>query len=169
MALFADRMAQGNLGNDSATMVKLMWPQIVESKIQAWHDSVISSRTGLSPAQVDSAYNAGDIKLFQHILDNASSPRQLDFAILRGRCPRLTYQASRELRRTAPRMCDRHDFQQPGPTVLTPQQRPRLTAARQCALDIAGSVAQHQGARKGGQRHPEPLLLVQYAFQPLNG
>ena len=46
MALFADRIAQGNLGNDSATMVKLMWPQIVESKIQAWHDSVISSRTG---------------------------------------------------------------------------------------------------------------------------
>jgi|KBSSwiStaDraftv2_1062776.scaffolds.fasta_scaffold36104_2 hypothetical protein len=68
MALFADQIAQGKLGKDSASMVRLMWPQITEAKIQAWHDTVIARRTGLSPAEVDSVYNAGDIRLFQHIL-----------------------------------------------------------------------------------------------------
>lgn len=93
MALFADRIAQGNLGNDSATMVKLMWPQIVESKIQAWHDSVISSRTGLSPAQVDSAYNAGDIKLFQHILFMASGTTAADTARAKAQAEKILPQA----------------------------------------------------------------------------
>jgi PPIC-type peptidyl-prolyl cis-trans isomerase-like protein len=78
MALFADQVAQGKLSKDSATMARLMWPQITEAKIQAWHDSVIAKRTGLSPDAVDSAYNAGDIRLFQHILFMPAGPTAAD-------------------------------------------------------------------------------------------
>lgn len=93
MALFADRVAQRKLGTDSATMVKLMWPQIVESRIQAWHDTVIASRTGLTPAQVDSIYNAGDIRLFQHILFMPSGPTSADTARAKAQADRILPQA----------------------------------------------------------------------------
>jgi hypothetical protein len=105
-------------------------------------------------------------ELFKHSGDNAPNGRPLDFSVLRARRTCMTYQASREVRCTTPRMRDPHGFQQPGRTLLTPQQRPRLTAVRQCALDVAGSVAKHQRPREAAERKREPLLLVQQAFQP---
>jgi hypothetical protein len=93
MGLFAEQVAQGKLGTDSATMVRLMWPQITESKIQAWHDSVIASRTGLSPAEVDSAYNAGDIRLFQHILFMPTGSTPADTARAKAQADRVLPQA----------------------------------------------------------------------------
>ncbi len=93
MALFADRVAQGNLGKDSATMVKLMWLQITESKIQAWHDSVIARRTGMNPAEVDSAYNAGGIRLFQHILFMPAGPTSADTVRAKAQADRVLPQA----------------------------------------------------------------------------
>ena len=108
-------------------------------------------------------------ELFKHSRDNAPNGRPLDFSVLRARRTCLTYQASPEVRCTTPRMRDPHRFQQPGRTLLTPQQRPRLSAIRQCAFDVAGPVAIRQRPREIAQRQPNPLLVVQQPFKPLDG
>jgi hypothetical protein len=92
MALFADRVARGELETDSVTLTKLMWPQISESKIQAWHDSVIARRSAITPAEVDSFYNAGEIRLFQHILIIPSGSTVADTARARGQAERVLAQ-----------------------------------------------------------------------------
>jgi len=93
MALFADRVARGELETDSVTLSKLMWPQISESKIQAWHDSVIARRSAITPAEVDSFYNAGEIRLFQHILIIPAGSTVADTARARGQAERVLAQA----------------------------------------------------------------------------
>jgi hypothetical protein len=93
MSLFADRVAAGELEGDSATMVKLMWPQITEFKIQAWHDTVIARRSGMAPEQVDSAYNAGTVRLFQHILLMPTGPTAADTARSKSQADRIAPQA----------------------------------------------------------------------------
>lgn len=68
MALFADRVGARTLQTDSAATVKYLWPQIAEQKVNAWHDSVVAHRAGVSPGAVDSAYNGTEARIFQHIL-----------------------------------------------------------------------------------------------------
>ena len=108
-------------------------------------------------------------ELFKHSRDNAPNGRPLDFSVLRARRTCMTYQASCEVRRTTPRVRYPHVFQQPSRTLLTPQQRPRFTAVCQCALDVAGPVAIRQRPREIAQRQPNPLLVVQQPFKPLDG
>jgi hypothetical protein len=80
MSLFGDRIAAGTLQTDSATTERLMWPQMAEQKVSAWHDSVLAKRIAVSPAMGDSVYNKGDVRLFQHILFMAAGPTPADTA-----------------------------------------------------------------------------------------
>ena len=67
-ALFAQALAQGQDLRDSATMAEAMWPLVSQLKWERFHERLIAPRANLSAAQVDSAYRAGEARLFQHIL-----------------------------------------------------------------------------------------------------
>ncbi|HWC74437.1 MAG TPA: peptidylprolyl isomerase [Gemmatimonadales bacterium] len=66
-ALFAQALAAGQNLRDSSTMVSAMWPVVSQLKWERFHDKLNSS-TDLTEKQVDSAYEAGDVRIFQHIL-----------------------------------------------------------------------------------------------------
>ena len=67
-ALFAQAMAKGDNLRDSATMAEAMWPLVSQLKWERFHEKLIAPRAKLNGGQVDSAYLAGDARLFQHIL-----------------------------------------------------------------------------------------------------
>jgi len=67
-ALFAQALAQGQDLRDSATMTEAMWPLVSQLKWERFHERLIAPRAKLSAAQVDSAYLAGEARMFQHIL-----------------------------------------------------------------------------------------------------
>lgn len=89
VTLFAERVARGQLKADSALMVKLLWPQLTESKIQAWHDTIIARRAAVTDAQVDSAFADGTGRLFQHILWMAAGPTVADTAAAKVKADRI--------------------------------------------------------------------------------
>ena len=82
--LFASRMwvdytlttnlfaTKGNYA-DSTFIADVMWADITELRGVRWHDSLVSMRAHLSPAAVDSAFNAGEARELQHILVRADS------------------------------------------------------------------------------------------------
>jgi len=67
-ALFAQSLAKGQDLRDSATMAEAMWPLVSQLKWERFHEKLIAPRAKLNAAQVDSAYLAGDARMFQHIL-----------------------------------------------------------------------------------------------------
>jgi hypothetical protein len=67
-ALFVEALAAGRDLHDSATMAAAMWPLVSQLKWEHFHERVIVPRAGLSATQVDSAFQRGDARLFQHIL-----------------------------------------------------------------------------------------------------
>ncbi len=74
--LLAETLAKGNDLRDSATVTTVMWPVVSRLKWQRFHDRLAAGRT-LTPQQVDAAYQAGQIRIFQHILfqvPQSSSP-----------------------------------------------------------------------------------------------
>src|SRR5262245_21489514 len=54
--LFADHIAKGTAAGDTALMNTLIWPQVAQFKISAWHDSLLATRGQVSDASIDSAY-----------------------------------------------------------------------------------------------------------------
>ena len=66
-ALFAEALAQGQDLRDSATMSAAMWPVVSQLKWERFHEK-LSARRELTPQQVDSTYEAGQVRMFQHIL-----------------------------------------------------------------------------------------------------
>src|SRR5256885_2054480 len=44
------------------------WPVAAQLKWEHYHDQLIATRGKLTPAQADSAFQAGTVRLFQHIL-----------------------------------------------------------------------------------------------------
>jgi hypothetical protein len=66
-ALFAQAVANGQNLRDSATMTAAMWPVVSQLKWERFHDRLVS-RADFTAQQVDSAYQAGDLRTFQHIL-----------------------------------------------------------------------------------------------------
>ena len=66
-ALFAQALAAGKDLRDSATMTAAMWPVVSQLKWERFHDRLVTSRD-MSTQQVDSAYTAGQLRIFQHIL-----------------------------------------------------------------------------------------------------
>lgn len=75
--LFGRALAEGDAINDSATVAAAMWPAIAQAKWERFHEQIAAARVDFSPKQVDSAFAAGDARLFQHILfqvPSSSSP-----------------------------------------------------------------------------------------------
>src|SRR5881392_2331419 len=65
--LFAEALASGKGLRDSATGATAMWPVVSRLMWQRFHDRLAAGHT-LMPQQVDSAYRAGQYRVFQHIL-----------------------------------------------------------------------------------------------------
>ena len=69
--LFGTGISSGSIATDSATIVRVMWPEITEAIGTRWHDQLMSERTAFSPAGIDSVYNATDggaVRVLQHFL-----------------------------------------------------------------------------------------------------
>jgi peptidyl-prolyl cis-trans isomerase D len=66
-ALFAQALAAGKDLRDSATALATMWPVVSQMKWQRFHDRLVGEGE-FTAQQVDSAYNAGQMRMFQHIL-----------------------------------------------------------------------------------------------------
>ena len=66
--LFAEQLARGNTLTDTATVAAAMWPAVSQLRWEHLHERLIAKDTTLTAAQIDSAYNAGDSRIFQHIL-----------------------------------------------------------------------------------------------------
>ena len=66
--LFALALAQGRTLSDSATVAATMWPLASQLKWDHFHDRLTAGRVRLAPRQVDSAFLAGTVRVFQHIL-----------------------------------------------------------------------------------------------------
>jgi hypothetical protein len=66
--LFSQALAQRKNLSDSATVAETMWPQIAQVKGDRWFDTVLTRRLDLPAGAADSLYNAGQLRLVQHIL-----------------------------------------------------------------------------------------------------
>ncbi|MGH7531587.1 MAG: peptidylprolyl isomerase [Gemmatimonadales bacterium] len=66
--LFAQALAEDEDLRDSTTLLAAWWPLVSQLKWQRYHDRLLAQRGTLTPRQLDSAYQAGDLRLLQHIL-----------------------------------------------------------------------------------------------------
>jgi hypothetical protein len=68
-AILAVELARGGRTlDDSALVLAANWPGVAQRRWERFHGQLISTRAMLTPEQTDSAYRAGEIRLFQHIL-----------------------------------------------------------------------------------------------------
>ena len=65
--LFAEALAGGKDLRDSATAAATMWPMVSQLKWQKLHNR-LTAHESLTPQQIDSAYQTGQVRVFQHIL-----------------------------------------------------------------------------------------------------
>ena len=70
--LLAQAAGRGDSLLDSATVMAANWPAAMQRIADRYHDQVIGSRAALTPGQVDSAYNAGEVRWLDHILVRVS-------------------------------------------------------------------------------------------------
>jgi len=66
--VYAVQLAKGADMSDSLVVLKSNWPMASQLKWDRFHERMLSTRSQVTPARIDSAYQAGDIRLFQHIL-----------------------------------------------------------------------------------------------------
>ncbi len=66
--LFAHAIVEGDVLTDSAMVAASMWPALAQVRWERFHERIAAARVDFSPKQVDSAYTAGNARLFQHIL-----------------------------------------------------------------------------------------------------
>ena len=67
-SLFASALAHDRSLQDSATVAAAMWPMVSQFKWDHFRQRLVAGRSNLTPAEVDSAYDAGQLRAFQHIL-----------------------------------------------------------------------------------------------------
>ncbi len=67
-ALFAAQLGRGRDMHDSALVLASQWPVAAQLKWERYHNTLIATRGKLTRAQADSAFEAGNVRLFQHIL-----------------------------------------------------------------------------------------------------
>jgi hypothetical protein len=65
--LLAQAVARGDTLTDSATIADAAWPLIAQALANQLHDSLVAA-VAPTAAQVDSAFNAGDVRFVSHIL-----------------------------------------------------------------------------------------------------
>jgi parvulin-like peptidyl-prolyl isomerase len=68
LTLFAHRTAQGDAFLDSTTVVRAMWPELHQAVVDSFYTVHVATRVSVEPAQVDSAYRAGNLRFLAHIL-----------------------------------------------------------------------------------------------------
>jgi hypothetical protein len=66
--LLGQAAAAGDSLLDSATVAAANWPAMMQKIADRFHDSAIVARAQLTPQQVDSVYNAGEVRWLDHIL-----------------------------------------------------------------------------------------------------
>jgi PPIC-type PPIASE domain len=66
--LFATTLANGKPLDDSALVLEAMWPLVSQAKWDHFRERLALNHTTMTPAQIDSVYDAGQIRAFQHIL-----------------------------------------------------------------------------------------------------
>jgi hypothetical protein len=66
--VYAAQLAKGADLEDSLLVYKANWPLVSQFKWDRFHEQLSATRSHLTPATVDSAYRAGDVRMFQHIL-----------------------------------------------------------------------------------------------------
>src|SRR5882672_9518417 len=67
-AVFASELGRGRDLHDSALVLAAQWPVAAQLKWERYHDQLLATRGKLTPVQADSAFQAGTVRLFQHIL-----------------------------------------------------------------------------------------------------
>src|SRR5881396_956066 len=67
-AVFATELGRGRDLHDSALVLATQWPVAAQLKWERYHERLIATRGKLTPVQADSAFQAGTVRLFQHIL-----------------------------------------------------------------------------------------------------
>ena len=67
-AVFAAELGRGRDLHDSALVLASQWPVAAQLKWEHYHAQVVATRGKLTPVQADSAFQAGTVRLFQHIL-----------------------------------------------------------------------------------------------------
>ena len=66
--LLGHAAAQGDSLLDSATVMAANWPLAMQKIVDRYHDSIIGERAVVTDRQVDSAYDAGNVRWLDHIL-----------------------------------------------------------------------------------------------------
>ena len=66
--LFGQALAAGTRFDDTTTLTRTMWPAVSQLRWDRFHERLTAGRRTLTPHQVDSVYQAGTVRLFQHIL-----------------------------------------------------------------------------------------------------
>jgi hypothetical protein len=82
-SLYAQRVAAGDSLTDSLSVLRAMWPDIEQAKLDVLHDRLVEERVALDSAVVDSAYHAGERRVIFHILirtQTSMSPSQKERA-----------------------------------------------------------------------------------------
>ncbi len=67
-AVLATELGRGRDLHDSALVLAAEWPMVAQLKWERYHAQLVATRGKLTPAQADSAFQAGTVRLFQHIL-----------------------------------------------------------------------------------------------------
>lgn len=83
LQLFSRARVTGSLGQDSATVVRVMWPQVIPPLLSAWQDTLSRNRPQPTNGTADSAYEAGQLRLFQHVLVTPAGTAASDTAAAR--------------------------------------------------------------------------------------
>ena len=95
LTLFTEAWVDGDLEADSATVARVQWPQISQAVINEWHDTLVSRRPQMTEAAADSVFQAGEVRLFQHILRVPAGVRPADSAAARDEIGRVLSQVRR--------------------------------------------------------------------------
>ena len=66
--LLGRAVAGGDSLLDTATIWAANWPQVAQILAEHYHEAMIAAKVHVAPGQVDSAYNAGDVRWLDHIL-----------------------------------------------------------------------------------------------------
>src|SRR2546427_6677282 len=67
-AVFATELGRGRDLHDSALVLAAQWPVAAQLKWERYHNQLIATRGKLTPAQADSAFEAGTVRPVQHLL-----------------------------------------------------------------------------------------------------
>src|SRR6266536_1236475 len=67
-AVFAADLGRSRDLHDSTLVLAAQWPMVAQLKWERYHDRLAAARGKLTPAQADSAFAEGTVRLFQHIL-----------------------------------------------------------------------------------------------------